>query len=102
MGSEYFTQVTIAQNTETLSKDASGHFFYIVYSWFYAMDDLLWVAGFITALSYIPRAPNKTRAIARVFAMKLFKLWPIYLMGILFYWAIAPDVLAGPFFGFMN
>jgi hypothetical protein len=70
-----------------------------VYSCFYSLDDLLWIADFIIALSYIPRAPNKGRAVLRVFAMKL---WLVYLMNILFYWAIGPNLLAGPFLGFIN
>ena len=99
LGSEYETQITVAQNREQLRDSTKGYFFYIVNTWYFAHDNYFFVSGFLASLVYVTRVENSTNAILKSIAVKILRFWPVFLAGLFLFWGITDQLLEGPFFG---
>jgi len=96
------------------TKNAPAAIYFAKNSWWalvvsmgaYALDVFLFVSGFIAAyqlLEQLKELPFGIVNLCKVYFRRWIRLWPTYVMVILFYWKVAPFLSSGPaWFQFVN
>ena len=97
-----------------MSKNAPNAIYFAQNSWWflvvtmapYALDTFLFVSGFIAAYQLIEQLKELPFGLAnllKVYFRRWIRLWPTYVIIILFYWKVLPFLSSGPtWFRFVN
>ena len=66
---------------------------------YFAVDTFFWIGGFLITIGLIGQMSKAKSFIPFYFGCVLhrfIRIWPTYMIAILFYWKIAPYILSGP------
>ena len=66
---------------------------------YFAVDTFFWIGGFLVTIGLITQMLKAKNFVAFYFGCVLhrfIRIWPTYMVAILFFWKIAPYLLSGP------
>ena len=99
MGHEYMVLISIASNYKDLSLVINEKFTDIVSAGLFAVDTFFFIGGFFAAfVLYSKLKPVKigVGSYAGVLLHRLFRIWPVYMFAMLFWWKITVYFGSGP------